>query len=59
MRQNQIYNKHMNEVAVLENQRRDREQAEDRVREERRKLIAQQVIDQEKQMKYELRNNQK
>jgi hypothetical protein len=49
----------MNEVAVLENQRRDREQAEDRVREERRKLIAQQVIDQEKQMKYELRNNQK
>jgi len=49
----------MNEVAILENQRRDREQAEDRVREERRKLITQQVIDQEKQMKYELRKNQK
>lgn len=59
MRQNQIYNKHMSEVASLENQRRDREQAEDKLREERRKLLTQQIIDEEKQMKYELRNNQK
>ena len=59
MRQNQIYNKHMSEVASLENQRSDREQAEDKLREERRKLLTQQIIDEEKQMKYELRNNQK
>jgi hypothetical protein len=49
----------MSEVASLENQRRDREQAEDKLREERRKLLTQQIIDEEKQMKYELRNNQK
>jgi hypothetical protein len=35
----------MSEVASLENQRRDREQAEDKLREERRKLLTQQIID--------------